>query len=43
MTLVCIRPFGLRKPGDEVEVPDGSVFDSTYFVETVSDLKENKE
>jgi hypothetical protein len=32
MTLVCIKPFGHRKPGDEVTVPDGSVFDTEYFM-----------
>lgn len=42
MTLVCIRPFGLRKPGDEIEVPDGAVFDSTYFAEVVSGVKESE-
>lgn len=31
MKLVCVTPFGHLKPGDEVEVPDGAGFDSTYF------------
>ena len=33
MILVCTKPFGNFKPGDEVEVPDGAVFDRTYFEE----------
>jgi hypothetical protein len=33
MTLICIQPFGSHKPGDEVIVPDGAVFDSAYFQE----------
>ena len=43
MTLICIRSFGVFEPGGEVEVPDGAVFDSTYFAEVVSNPKENKE
>lgn len=31
MILVNVNEFGNFKPGDEVEVPDGSTFDSTYF------------
>lgn len=37
MLIRCIRPFGRLKPeaegrpADEVEVPDGSVFDTFYF------------
>jgi hypothetical protein len=31
MKLVCKNAFGNFKPGDEVEVPDGAVFDGTYF------------
>lgn len=31
MTLVCIRPFGNFDFGDEVEVPDGAMFDSYHF------------
>ena len=31
MLLVNIRPFGNFMPGDEVEVPDGALFDRFYF------------
>jgi len=33
MRLTCIRPFGNFEPDDEVEVPDGAVFDRYYFEE----------
>lgn len=29
--VVCIAPFGNFKPGDEVEIPDGAKFDTSYF------------
>lgn len=31
MVLECKVPFGNFKPGDLVEVPDGAVFDESYF------------
>lgn len=31
MLLKCVRPFGNKKPGDTVEVPDGAEFDQMYF------------
>lgn len=31
MLLRCVRPFGNKTPGDEVEVPDGAIFDHVYF------------
>jgi hypothetical protein len=31
MILVCVHAFGNFVPGDELEVPDGAVFDSAYF------------
>lgn len=37
MILVCTHPFGNFKPGDEVEVPDGAVFDGAYYAEKQED------
>lgn len=43
MLLRCHHAFGNFAPGDEVEVPDGDVFDSAHFeavqseAETVQD------
>lgn len=34
MQLRCIRAFGNFKPGDELDVPDGAVFDGFYFERT---------
>lgn len=31
MILTCIRPFGNFLPGDQIEVPDGALFDHQYF------------
>ena len=31
MKLRCHRAFGNFTPGDEVEVPDGAVYDNHYF------------
>jgi hypothetical protein len=31
--LKCVNQFGNFMPGDEVEVPDGNVFDTAYFRE----------
>jgi hypothetical protein len=31
MVLRCIHAFGRFVPGNEVEVPDGAVFDHAYF------------
>jgi hypothetical protein len=31
MLLRCTNAFGNFKPGDEVEVPDGAVFDTAFF------------
>lgn len=31
MTLVCIKAFGSLIPGDEVEVPENSKFDTGHF------------
>lgn len=31
MFVVCIQAFGNFVPGDEVLIPDGAVFDTTYF------------
>lgn len=31
MLLRCHTAFGKSVPGDEVEVPDGAVFDAYYF------------
>ena len=31
MLLRCVRAFGNFEPEDEVEVPDGAVFDGAYF------------
>lgn len=31
MILRCRAQFGNFSPGDEVEVPDGAVFDDKYF------------
>lgn len=31
MLLVCVNAFGNFVPGDEVEVPDGALFDTAYF------------
>lgn len=33
MVLECVHPFGNFVPGDEIEVPDGDVFDVAYFKE----------
>ena len=33
MKLVNKEPFGNFVPGDEVEVPDGSIFDSMFWDE----------
>ena len=33
MNLKCVRAFGNFVPGDEVEVPDGAIFDHYYFEE----------
>lgn len=33
MKLECVRAFGNFVPGDEVEVPDGAIFDTTHFTE----------
>ena len=43
MQLVCVRPFGNFKPGDEVEVPDGAVFDKFYFEVSEPDKPEPDE
>jgi hypothetical protein len=29
--LKCYEPFGNFVPGDEIEVPDGAIFDGAYF------------
>ncbi len=31
MKIICIKAFGFKVPGDEVDVPDGSVFDEDHF------------
>lgn len=31
MLLRCHTAFGYHEPGDEVEVPDGAVFDPYYY------------
>lgn len=31
MLLRCHTAFGYHAPGDEVEVPDGAVFDAYYY------------
>jgi len=31
MDLVCTHEFGNFKPGDTVAVPDGALFDGSYF------------
>lgn len=31
MKLRCVRAFGNFKPGDEIEVPEGAVFDTCHF------------
>lgn len=36
MKIVNIVPFGNFKPGDEVEIPDGSEFDRGHFKEVVA-------
>ena len=36
MNLKCIVAFGNFVPGDELEVPDGALFDHFYFKEVVS-------
>jgi hypothetical protein len=41
MLLLCHQPFGNFEPGDEVEVPDGAVFDSYYFTEQALDGPES--
>lgn len=40
MKLVCVHPFGHFKPGAEVEVPDGAVFDRAYFAVQAEPKKE---
>lgn len=42
MTLTCIKPFGNFEPGDELEVPDGAVFDTAYFEQAETKAKEEK-
>lgn len=29
--LVCVKEFGNFKPDDELEVPEGAVFDAAHF------------
>ena len=31
MQLICVNAFGNFAPGDEVEVPNGAIFDAAYF------------
>lgn len=33
MLIRCVRAFGNFQPGDEVEVPDGAIFDRAYFTQ----------
>lgn len=33
MTLICIQGFGNFRPGDQITVPDGAVYDSAFFEE----------
>ena len=35
MIIKNIRPFGRFVPGDTIEIPDGTIFDTGYFVEEV--------
>lgn len=39
MLLRCVNPFGNCTLGDEVEVPDGAIFDTAHF-EVASDEAE---
>ena len=43
MVLRCTHAFGNFKPGDEVEVPDGSEFDHAYFEQDTNVRPEGKE
>ena len=40
MILKNIRPFGRFIPGDVLEIPDGSIFDTYHFVKEVEAVKE---
>lgn len=40
MNLKCVVAFGNFVPGDEVDVPDGAIFDHAYF-EEVSTTKDD--
>lgn len=31
MQVRCVRAFGLHKPGDEIEVPDGATVDPCHY------------
>lgn len=42
MTLRCTNAFGNFKPGDEIEVPDGALYDGAFF-EEVAEAKEGSE
>ena len=42
MILRCTKPFGNFEPGDEVEVPDGAVYDAFYFEKAPADDKAKK-
>lgn len=42
MVLRCINAFGNFTPGDEIEVPDGAVFDHAYF-EVAPDVVQDDE
>lgn len=48
MLLRCTKSFGNFEPGDEVEAPDGAVFDTFHFEkapavdEKASDVKAKK-
>lgn len=37
MLLQCIKAFGHDKPGDFVEVPEGSGFDHRYYAEVIAE------
>lgn len=41
MMLKCINPFGNFRPGQEVLVPDDSIYDSAYF-ELAPDVEEKE-
>jgi hypothetical protein len=43
MLLRCVRSFGNFVPGDEVEAPDGAVFDHVYFEQAAEPKPEAKE